>query len=76
MAWPEALAKVHRLLPRPSMPPQPAALHSLIGAVVPQAAFEDRSGRTVEPERSQLSFQRRVSWIVLLLKSRSPSLPA
>lgn len=49
MAWLETLAKVHRLLPRPSMPPQPAALHSLIGAVVPQAALEDRSGWTVEP---------------------------
>ncbi|WP_352937591.1 DUF982 domain-containing protein [Mesorhizobium sp. M0938] len=52
VAWLEALAKVHRLLPRPSMPPQPALLHSLIGAVIPQAALKGRSGRTVEPGKA------------------------
>ncbi|WP_353820762.1 DUF982 domain-containing protein [Mesorhizobium sp.] len=51
MAWLETLAKVHRLLPRPSMPPQPAALHSQIGAVIAQAVLEDRSGRTVESRK-------------------------
>ncbi|CCV08125.1 conserved hypothetical protein [Mesorhizobium metallidurans STM 2683] len=58
MAWLETLAKVHRLLPRPSMPPQPAALHSLIGAVVPQATLEDRSGRTVEPRKEPVELPK------------------
>lgn len=58
MAWLETLAKVHGLLPRPSMAPQPAALHSLIGAVVPQAALEDRSGRTVEPRKERIELPK------------------
>lgn len=45
-AWLEALVKVHRLLPRPGMPP--IASNSQIGGIVPQAALEDRSARAVE----------------------------
>ncbi|WP_367272508.1 DUF982 domain-containing protein [Mesorhizobium sp.] len=58
MAWLETLAKVHRLLPRPSMSPQPAALHSPISAVIPQAALEDLSGRTVEPRKDPVELRK------------------
>jgi hypothetical protein len=58
MAWLETLAKVHRLLPRPSMPPQPATLHSPIGAVIPQAALEDRSGRSAEPRKEPVALPK------------------
>jgi hypothetical protein len=58
VAWLEALVKAHRLLPRPNMPPQPALLHSLIGAIIPQAALEDRSGRTVEPGKAPVELPK------------------
>ncbi|MET3577577.1 hypothetical protein ABID19_000592 [Mesorhizobium robiniae] len=57
VAWLETLAKVHRLLPRPSMP-QPAVLHSLIGAIIPQAALEDRSGRPVGPGKAPVELPK------------------
>jgi hypothetical protein len=58
VAWLETLAKVHRLLPRPSMPPQPAALHSLVGAVIPQAALENRGSRSVEPRKDPVELPK------------------